>query len=178
MIKTKKTCVCAIQCVPLEKILVYRKKVLTSNGTGDLLQSDPSYEYILTSNTFRLICSIPNTVPQIWIFITIIAPTTTNVSTITSPSFFISGPDHSFKTFPYNTVSFVFQLIHRLAFLFIQSEPPKCSCFFSATFKGIFHMCKNHSSFYQKSIQGDLLVLWSICKLLLRAKTVLSNDFK
>lgn len=62
--------------------------------------------------------------------------------------------------------------------LLIQSEPPKCSCFFSATYKGIFHMCKNHSSFYQKSIQGDLLVLWSICKLLLRAKTVLSNDFK
>ena len=60
--------------------------------------------------------------------------TTTNVFTITSPSFFISGPDHSFKTFPYNTVSFVFQLIHRLAFLFIQSEPPKCSCFFSSRY--------------------------------------------
>ena len=95
-----------------------KKKVLTSNGTYYLLQSDPSYEYILTSNTVLPICSIPNTVPQIWIFITTIAPTTTNVFTITSPSFFISGPDHSFKTFPYNTASFVFQLIHRLAFLF------------------------------------------------------------
>lgn len=64
------------------------------------------------------------------------------VFAIASPSFFISGPGRSFKTFPYSTVSFVFQLIHRLAFLFIQSEPLKCSCSFSAAFKGIFRKCE------------------------------------
>ena len=53
-----------------------------------------------------------------------------------------AGPGRSFKTFPYSTVSFVFQLIHRLAFLFIQSEPLKCSCSFSAAFKGIFRKSK------------------------------------
>lgn len=116
--------------------------MLASNGTDDSVPSDPSCEYILTSGTFLPTRSTPNAAPQIRSFITTIAPTTMDVFTIASPSFVISGPGRSFKTFPYSTVSFVFQLIHRLAFLFIQSEPLKCSCSFSAAFKGIFRKRK------------------------------------
>lgn len=115
--------------------------MFTSNGTDDSLQSDPSCEYILTSGTFLPTGSTPNAAPQIRSFTTTVLPPPW-VFAIASPSFFISGPGRSFKTFPYSTVSFVFQLIHRLAFLFIQSEPLKCSCSFSAAFKGIFRKCK------------------------------------
>lgn len=71
----------------------------------------------------------------------------------------ISGPDHSFKTFLYNTASFVFQLIHRLAFLFVQSKPLKCSCFFNTAFKGIFLSAKSQFLFPEKHLRRSVSIV-------------------